>query len=309
MENDNYLIVSIAKDKNIAKSIASNLDINYGDIFIKKTNISETSIEIDCYVENKDIFLIYNISQPINENIINLLFAVDELKKKGANKIFLFTNYLPYTKLKYESDRNINFNLFVRLLDEVKIDAIYTFDLYTPQIINAFKIPIYDISLKRIFYELFEEKFAKSTDLIITTIEYETEAKAKDLAKIINAQFLSSHKKINNNHEIAYELKEKINGKDAIILTDVINSGNQVMALAKYLTFKSIENIYVISTNAQITEESSKLLEDSVIKEIYVANCDNKFKSKKITIIPTYKITQEIIQRVIEKKNVVNFIK
>ncbi len=304
---EEYILVSSNKEKSQTTTIANKLNLIVGDVNIKQVQGTETSIDVKSHVNNKKVFLIYNITQPVNESIIQLLFLSDALRKEGAEKIYLITTYLPYTKIKYRTEYKLNFSLFSRLLQETSIDKIYTFGLYSPKISFYLKIPLYNIPITNIFSKIFEEVFKNNENLVLTTIDYEMQEITKDVSKILKAETVFPTKDTKNN-KIVFNISESVNSKDVLIISDSINTGENLIKYSNYLTLKGAKNIYVIATHGFLDKKTIPLIEKSLIKQIYVISHTHK-KSEKIKVISTTKIIEEIIKRTIEKKNIKNILK
>jgi len=306
-DSENYLIISSNKEKPIALTISEKTGIPVGDVHIHQVHGTETSVDIDCFVNNKTIFLIYNITQPINESIMQILFLADAIRKEGANKIYWITTYLPYTKIKYETEYKLNFNLFTRLLDTVNIDRIYTFGLYAPKISFYLRIPLYNIPLNTIFANVLENNFSNNKNIIVTSLDYELQIQANYIAKTINAQTVFPIIKKTNN-KLNFEINENISGKDILVVGDTINTGKNIIEYAKYLTYKGVNNVFVLAPQGITNEKVITDLEKSLIKEIYVISNPYR-KCEKIKVVPVTKILIEIIKRTIDNKTINNILK
>lgn len=305
--NDEYIILSLNKEKSQITTIANKLNLTIGDVNLKQVHGTETSIDIKSYVADKKVFLIYNMSQPINESIMQLLFLTDAIRKEGAEKIYLITNYLPYTKIKSKTEYKLNFSLFSRLLEETKVDKIFTFGIYSPKISFYLKTPLYNIPIKNIFSKVLDEHFKGNKNLMVTTIDYEMQEVTKEVSKTLNSNFFFPTKKRENN-KTKFKIHENINLKDILIISDSINTGQNILEYSNYLTYKGAKNIYVISTHGIIDKKVISLIEKSLIKKIFTIT-HNHQKSEKIKVIPITRFIEEIIKRTIEKKNLKNILK
>ncbi|MDD3178427.1 MAG: ribose-phosphate diphosphokinase, partial [Candidatus ainarchaeum sp.] len=267
----------------------------------------ETSVDIKSYLNYKKVFLIYNIIPPVNEYIMELMFVCDALRKEGAEKIYLITSYMPYTKIKYKTEYKLNFNLFSRLLENINIDKIYTFGLYSPKISFYFKIPLYNIPITNIFSKILNDNFKENKNLIISTIDYEMQEISTEIANKLKTETIFPIKEeINGN--INFQIKGNVNNKDILIISDSIYSGKNIINYSKFLTFKGAKDIYAIVTHGIFDKKAISLINNSVIKEIY--SISNYYeKTKKIKIISITNIIEEIIKRNIEKKNLKHILK
>jgi len=264
-----YIIMAPQKDLPLATAIADKLDLPIAGIDLKKINESETVVDIKSYVNHKTVFLIFNLNTPINDSLMNLFFTSDLLKKQGAQKIHLFLPYFPYTKIPDDLITSIDLNLIIRFIEVSGIDSIYTFDMFNPQITSAINIPIYNISMKRLFSKTLEEKFRSNKDLVTTTIDFEFQYRARDIAKEINSKFITVNKYFKDFEE-TYEIESNINNKDVLVIGNLIVSAQILTNFANYLTTKGARTVSILATHGVFSEGAVNRIENSVIKDIYV---------------------------------------
>lgn len=306
MDTD-YLIFATNRDMSLATVIASDTNVPLGHMDVKKINDSETLVDIKSHVQQKEILLLFTIVPPVNDSLMQIFLISDALTKLGAKGIHLILPYMPYTRIPDEQVNKINFNLIVRLFQTSGVTSIYTFDMFSPQLVNAFKIPVYNINIKKIFSGIIEEKFKKNPNLVVTTVDYELKERATEISKVIGCDFVYVNK-IDENNENGFEINKSVNNKDVLIVGNRIASGEIIIRFANFLALKGAKNIYLIATHGLFSENAVERLNDSIIKEIYVFSSPKSKLSSKIKIIPYAPIYKEIISRVIEKKNIISFI-
>jgi ribose-phosphate pyrophosphokinase len=303
---DDYIIISGEKDKSLAKIISQSTNVQLGDLDIKTINGSEIIVKLNSYINNKNIFLIYNICQPVNESIMQILNIADILKKNGAKEINLVSPYLPYTKSPVNLDYFSNTNLLARLIEECQISSIYTFDLYSKLIISAFRIPIYNVSINRLFSNILDSFSKKKVSIV--TADYELEGKANTIAKEMNCEFINIVNKTKKEN-FDFKLDQSVNNKEILIISNTIDTGKTLINLANFLTLKGAKKISIIATHGLFSEDAILRIEKSVINQIYVATAPKQKISSKIKVINKSRILIELIERTIENKNIFNFIK
>jgi len=301
-----YIIMAPQKDLPLATAIADKLDLPIAGIDLKKINESETVVDIKSYVNHKTVFLIFNLNTPINDSLMNLFFTSDLLKKQGAQKIHLFLPYFPYTKIPDDLITSIDLNLIIRFIEVSGIDSIYTFDMFNPQITSAINIPIYNISMKRLFSKTLEEKFRSNKDLVTTTIDFEFQYRARDIAKEINSKFITVNKYFKDFEE-TYEIESNINNKDVLVIGNLIVSAQILTNFANYLTTKGARSVSILATHGVFSEGAVNRIENSVIKDIYVCTAPKQKYSKKIKVISYINIIKEIIERIIDQKSIKSY--
>jgi len=303
----NYIIFAANKDLSLANTIASETNIPLGHMSVKKINDSETLVDIESHVQDKEVFLIYNVVSPVNHSLMEIYLISDTLIKNGAKAVHLILPYLPYTRILNDQVNKINFNLIVRQFQIAGISSIYTFDIYSPQLINAFKIPVYNINIRKIFAYLFEQKFKQNKNLVVTTIDSELKERTIDISKTLGCDFVYTIK-IDENNAHGFEINKSVNEKDVLIIGNRIASGELFVRFANFLALKGAKNIFVVATHGLFCNNGIERLNNSVIKEVYVFSSPKRKISNKIKVIPYTPIYKEIIARIIEKKNIISFI-
>lgn len=302
-----YIIFAPNKDLSLANTISNDTNIPLGHMDVKKVNDSETLVDIKSHVQHKEVFLLFNIVSPVNDSLMEIYLITDTLVKSGARSVHLILPYLPYTRILDDQVNKINFNLIVRQFQIAGVTSIYTFDIYSPQLINAFKIPVYNISIKKIFSYILEQKFKANKNLVVTTLDYELRDRAVDISKILSCDFVYTTK-IDENQENGFEINKSVNDKDVLLIGNRIASGELIVRFSNYLALKGARNIYVIATHGLFNEGGVERLNNSIIKEIYIFSSPKSKISSKIKVIPYAPIYKEIITRIVDKKNIISFI-
>jgi len=302
IEHEDYIILSGNKEKSLAKNISDKLGIINGNVDIKSAQGTETSVNIKSYINYKKVFLIYDILEPINESIMNLLFLVDAIKKEGAERIYWVTSYLPYTKIKQKLENKLNFSLFARLLEITHIDKIFAFALYSPKISFYLRTPLYNISIPNIYSKVLSNNFSNNKNLLVSTIDYEKQEVCREIANKLNVKTLFPVQSETDKYK--FKITENINNKDILIIADAINTAQTINAYTNYLAYKGAKNISILLPHGIVNKKAIPVIEKSVIRNIYIMNSHNTYKSNKIQTVSTSKIIEEIIRRTIEKKNI-----
>src|SRR5699024_12139524 len=108
--------------------------LRYGE----KPSKSEDSV-LGCAV-----YVIQSTSEPVNENVMELLILIDALKRASAETINVVMPYYGYARqdIKARSREPITSKLIANLLQNSGADRVVTLDLHAEQIQGFFEIPI-----------------------------------------------------------------------------------------------------------------------------------------------------------------------
>lgn len=126
------LVLQGAKHLDFNGLISKDQLLDHHSSFYKNGEISFQILE---HVRNKEIVVIQSFDLP-NSRLMELLLAVDALKRAGASYVTVILPYFPYCRMdkKHRSGQPISAKVVCDLLYSVNVDRIVTFDLHAEQI-------------------------------------------------------------------------------------------------------------------------------------------------------------------------------
>ena len=82
----------------LAEKIAANLGMELGDSNVGMFSDGEIAININEMVRGSDVFVIQSTSNPVNNNLMELLIMIDALKRASASRITAVMPYFGYAR-------------------------------------------------------------------------------------------------------------------------------------------------------------------------------------------------------------------
>ncbi|HRQ62061.1 MAG TPA: ribose-phosphate pyrophosphokinase-like domain-containing protein, partial [Alphaproteobacteria bacterium] len=82
----------------LAKEIAAYLGVPLTDATLKRFSDKEIFVEINENVRGEDVFFIQSTSYPANDHLMELLIAIDALKRGSARRITAVIPYFGYAR-------------------------------------------------------------------------------------------------------------------------------------------------------------------------------------------------------------------
>src|SRR5690625_4962995 len=159
--NDEFFkLFTLNSNKKLAEEISNYIGVPLGQCTVSKFSDGETQINIEESVRGCDVFIIQSTSEPVNENLMELLILVDALKRASAVSINIVMPYYGYARQdrKARSREPITAKLVANLLETTGADRVVTLDLHAPQIQGFFDIPIDHLQGVPILSEYIEKK-------------------------------------------------------------------------------------------------------------------------------------------------------
>ena len=117
--NDKLKIFSLNSNESLAKEVAEEIGRPLGQCSVKRFSDGEVQINIEESIRGCDVFVIQSTSNPVNENLMELLIMIDALKRASARTINVVMPYYGYARQdrKARSREPITAKLIANLLE------------------------------------------------------------------------------------------------------------------------------------------------------------------------------------------------
>ena len=95
-------------------------------------------------VRGRDVYVIQGVSNPVNDNFMELLFWIDALKRASAQNVTAVIPFFSYAKgdKKDEPRVSIRARVCADAIEAAGADRVLTMDLHSPQIQGFFRTPV-----------------------------------------------------------------------------------------------------------------------------------------------------------------------
>ncbi len=287
----------------LAQEMCDLLHNPLGEASLKKFSDGEISVDICENVRGMDVFIVQSACTPANEHIMEMLIMLDALKRASPARITAVIPYYGYARQdrKVSPRMPISAKLMADLISVAGANRVLTMELHAGQIQGFFNIPVDHLYSTPVLYQYIKEKFLN--DLVIVSPDTGGVERARDFAGRLNAglAIIDKRRSAPNVSEIMHVIGE-VEGKRAIIIDDMIDTGGTIVQAAQALKDDGAREVYACCTHAVLSGNAMHKLENSVIKEVIVTNTipltEEKKKSNKITVLSVAKLLSEAIRRI-----------
>ncbi len=270
---NNCLILSGNSNTSLASRIATCLDKKLGVMEIYRFKDGETGIKIEENVRGKDVFMIQSTCPPVNENIMELLIALDAIKRASPRRVTAVLPYYGYAR-QDRKDRPrvpITAKLIANLLVSTGVDRLLTMDLHTPQIQGFFDIPVDHLFAAPVMVKYLQERKMNKTVVVAPDVGGVKTARA--FAKRLNGKLAIVDKRRLSPDQIeTVHLIGDVKGCDAVIVDDLISTGSTIIEAAQILLEHEALSVCATCTHPVLSSEAVERLNQSPIKEIVVTD-------------------------------------
>ena len=161
MENIKIFACDTARE--FAQGVCDYLDLPLSDMETIKFKNDNTFVQIKESVREQDVYIFQTTQPPVNERVMELLIAIDALKRASARKINVVLPYYLYSRSDKKDQPRISVTakLFAQLLEAAGATRVISCDLHNPAIQVYFSINCDRLSAQTVLQDYFKEKNLK----------------------------------------------------------------------------------------------------------------------------------------------------
>lgn len=272
---EEILVLSGTANPQLAKDVVDNLGIKLGNMQIRKFADGETFVQIEETARNKDTYIIQPTGRPSsNESWMELFCVIDALKRASAKRITAVIPYYGYSRQdrKNEPRVPITAKLVANLLQASGVHRVLALDLHAAQIQGFFDIPVDHMLSKNVFLE----KIIKDIDIsnaMVVSPDIGGVGRARFIAKTLNLDIAIIDKRRDRANECeVMNVIGNVEGKDAIIIDDIIDTGGTLLKGIKALKDAGMRKIYIFITHAVCSGDAYERINASEVEKLYITD-------------------------------------
>ena len=286
----------------LANEIAELMGIKVGKSTVNKFSDGEIQVSIWESVRDCDVYVVQPTCAPVNDHLMELLIMIDALKRASAGRINAVIPYYGYARQdrKAKARDPITAKLVANLIQAAGADRVISMDLHANQIQGYFDIPVDHLLGLPILTKYFKEK--NLDNVVVVSPDHGSVTRARNMAERLDAPIaiVDKRRPEPNKSEIMNIIGD-INGKNCILLDDMIDTAGTICNAANALMELGAKSVYACATHGVLSGPAMERLEKSPIKELVLLNtvpiADEK-KIDKMTFISVGPIFSEVITRI-----------
>ncbi|MBM3897002.1 MAG: ribose-phosphate diphosphokinase [Thaumarchaeota archaeon] len=241
----------------LAVRVANLTGAKLGKIDQKRFPDGEKYFRVLDDVKGDDVVIIHPTGGRPDELIIEYLMLVDTLKDMAPKSISAVFPYFAYARqdARFNPGEPLSFHLITRLIEQIGTHKVYTIDLHLQRITDMgeiFKIPARNLTAVPYIAEYISKIYSPKNAAVIGP-DMESEQWAKVAAAKINTDYAVLEKTRFSATDVKIRARggEALNvqGRDAIIIDDIISTGNTIIEAAQVVKQAGANRIYVGCTH------------------------------------------------------------
>ena len=301
-------IFSCTQSIDLSQKIAKQFGIELGNVNFSHYSDGEFQPSFEESVRGARLFIIGS-TQPSSENLMELLLMVDAAKRSSARHI---TAVLPYFGWARQDRKDkprvpIGAKLIANLIEAAGATRIITMDLHADQIQGFFEKPVDHLYASTIFIPYIQSLNLRK--LTIASPDMGGSKRAYAYSRFLKSNVVICYKQRKKANVVSHmELIGKVDGKNVIIVDDMVDTAGTLCKAADLMMERGAESVRAICTHALLSGNAYDNIEKSKLKELIVTDSiPQQKKSDKVKVLTCSKLFADVMHNVNSNKSINSF--
>lgn len=235
--------------------------------FTKRFPDGEMYVRVGGRLEGEEVVVVQ--STRTDQDLVELFLLEDAVREAGARRVFVVVPYFGYARQdrRFFPGEPISARAFSRHI-EIDADVVITVDLHSAQTLAHFSKPAYEASGIPAIARLLRER---PVDLLVSPDQGGID-RARRMAQLLDKPWFALQKKrIDSEHvelSLPASLPVPIEGKQVVIVDDVITTGGTIVEAAKLLKKRDVAAISAACTHGLFLRDAFERIK-AVADEVY----------------------------------------
>jgi ribose-phosphate pyrophosphokinase len=286
-------IFSGSANPKFAEEVAKHLQIPVAASKRFRFSDGEIGISIEESVRGADVYVVQPTCAPVNSNLMELLIMVDALKRASAYRINVVLPYFGYARQdrKTRGREPITSKVVANIIEHTGAHRVITADLHAGQIQGFFDIPVDHLTGMNLLASHFQSKLKEASRegrVAVVSPDIGGVVRARKFAVQLRADLAIVDKRRAHDKANYCEVMEiigDVNGKDVILVDDIIDTAGTMVNAAQALRERGARSVYACATHGVLSGPAVDRLRDSCISEIVLTNTIPLSEEKNLDII------------------------
>ena len=302
IDSNKTIIYSLSANKELTKEVARILGVEVSPCNVNHFADGEVLCEPIHTVREKDVYIIQSTCNPVTENLMEILVFVDALKRASARKINVVIPYFGYARQdrKAKPRQPITSKLVANLLYTAGVHRVITVELHAAQIQGFFDCLVDELTAIPLMAQYFKKKVNDNT--VIVSPDHGGVNRARRFAERLNLPIaIIDKRRVAANVAEVMNIVGDVEGKDCLMVDDMIDTAGSCSAGAKLLKAKGAKSVRIACTHGVFSGPAAERLLDGTFEEIVCTDSiplPEKMKDPKVKVLSLAPMIAHVIENI-----------
>lgn len=280
-------VFSGSANRPLAEKVAKALRVDLSPLEIHIFPDGEKRVRLLESVVGQDCIIVQPTNPPVDSAYMELFFIVDAVKRSGAASAVVVMPYLGYQRQDhvFREGEAVSLEVVLKTLEAAGASKIIVFDLHSIKTMQVTKMPLVHLSAIPLFADEIKRRGWDTKESTLISPDMGGIRRVRLLSEMLSGMVFGAIEKerdLATGKVAALAIKELTGSlsKRALIVDDMISSGQTIVKAAQLLTQKHVEEIFVFATHPVFSDDAPRLLQELAIANVFVTDTIDVPKKK-----------------------------
>ena len=303
-------ILACNSNRPLAEAISTCINHPLTKASIRRFSDMEVFVEIEENIRGQDVFVIQSTSYPANDNLMELLVALDALRRASARRVTAVIPYFGYAR----QDRKpgprtpISAKLVANLITTAGADRVLTLDLHAGQIQGFFDIPTDNLFAGPVFTREIAANYGDE-NLVMVSPDVGGVVRTRALAKRLSADLaiIDKRRERAGMSEVMNIIGD-VEGRTCVLVDDIVDSAGTLCNAADALKDQGAKKVFAYVTHGVLSGGAVARVTASALEHLSVTDSIAATEAMRLAhnihSIPIAQLLGEAVRRISEETSV-----
>lgn len=273
----NLILVTGRAHPKLAQDVAQQLGIDVLETTAYDFANGEIYIRFTESVRGADVFVLQSHTQSINKWIMEQLIMIDALKRASARSITAVVPFLGYSRQdkKHRGREPISCRLIFDLFEAAGANRIMSVDLHAAQSQGFFDGPVDHLQAMPVLVDYVRDRMGTDNIAVVSPDAGRIRVAEQWAARLGGGPLAFVHKTrdiTRPNHAVANRVVGDVDGKDCVLVDDLIDTGGTIAEACKVLQGAGAKSVTVVATHGVLSGPAVERLQNCGAREVILTD-------------------------------------
>ena len=268
-----FTVIGGGASKDLARRLARRLRAVYIETETKIFPDGESKITLRKIPKKSVILVVQSTYPPVDTNLLQVLSIISQVRKISS-RTFAIMPYMGYARQdkQFLSGEVITMSVVAKMLQSAGAKKVIVVDIHSNTALNHFNIPTENISAIPELAKYFKKLNLKNP--LVVSPDAGGSSRSKKFASLLKSDFivLKKHRDRKTGRVSIQTTKADVQGKDLIIVDDMISTGGSVIKAAQFLKKQKCKRVFVACTHGLLVGDAEKKIRKAGVSRIISTN-------------------------------------
>ncbi|MCV3728651.1 ribose-phosphate diphosphokinase [Ureaplasma miroungigenitalium] len=274
------LIFALSNSQELGEKIAKILNTELPPIDIAHFADGEVLVKPKITVRHRRVVLIQSTSKPVNDALMELLIAIDAMRRASAKSINVIIPYFGYARQdrKASPREPISARLVAKLIEAAGANNVLTYDIHSNQQQGFYDIPFDTLQgAWTLFKQYARDHNNNLSNVVVVAPDYGSVKRSREISMATNTGLaIVDKRRCGMNQVQINNILGEVKDKDCVLIDDMIDTGGTILGAAQLVRDKGAASVTIMAThglfNKNALERIDQAINNKVVDAVYITD-------------------------------------